>query len=130
MFIDEHSSEPIFIQIADNIKEEIILGHLNRHDRVYSTNDLVALLGVNPATALKGLNILIDDQILYKKRGVGMFVSENAKAIILQQKMNDFQEKWLLRFVRESKKIGITLEELKKLVDSAYGEESMNENKN
>ena len=71
---------PIFLQIAEQIENSIIDGSLAEETQVPSTNELAAFHRINPATAAKGVNQLVDDGILYKKRGIGMFVSAGARA--------------------------------------------------
>ena len=71
---------PIFVQIAEQIENSIIDGTLAEERQVPSTNELAAFHRINPATAAKGINQLVDDGILYKKRGIGMFVSPGARA--------------------------------------------------
>ena len=75
---------PLFSQIADLLSEEIADGVLIEGDRVPSTNELAAYHRINPATAAKGLNMLIDDGLLEKRRGIGMFVAPGARAKLLE----------------------------------------------
>ena len=78
MELKNDSTTPIYIQIAELIEDQILEGIIKEEEQVYSTNELSSLLQVNPATARKGLNLLVDEGILYKKRGVGMFVKPGA----------------------------------------------------
>lgn len=75
-------SRPIFVQLADRISDDILRGTYAEDAQVPSTNELAAFLRINPATAGKALNLLVDDGVLFKKRGIGMFVSPGAKARI------------------------------------------------
>ena len=75
--IDE--GKPIFLQIAEQIENDIIDGHPAEETQVPSTNEFAAFHRINPATAGKGVNLLVDDGILYKKRGIGMFVADGAR---------------------------------------------------
>lgn len=122
MIINEMSPIPIFVQIAENIKADIIQKRLMAHEKVYSTNELASVLGINPATALKGLNSLIDDGILYKKRGVGMFVCESALEQLIKEKREALKSEWIDTTVSEAKKLGIDIETLLNLVSEAYKE--------
>lgn len=73
---------PIFLQLADRISDEILRGVYAEGEQVPSTNELAAHLRINPATAGKSLNLLVDREILFKRRGLGMFVAEGARARI------------------------------------------------
>ena len=72
-------SRPLFLQIAEQIENDIIDGALPEESQVPSTNEFAAFHRINPATAGKGVNLLVDDGVLYKKRGIGMFVAEGAR---------------------------------------------------
>ena len=73
MVFDDRS--PIYLQIAEQIKNDIVTGALAEDEQVMSTNQYAAFYRINPATAAKGFAQLVDDGVLYKKRGIGMFVS-------------------------------------------------------
>ena len=99
----------------------IIAGDLSAKDQVFSTNQLSETFQVNPATARKGLNLLVDKGILYKKRGLGMFVEKGASEIIKQERKNHFFENFLLKTLKEAEKLNIDKREIIKMIDS-YGE--------
>ena len=80
MKIPLDESKLIYIQIAEAIEDAVITGELNEGDQVYSTNQFARLYGINPATAAKGINLLVEEGILYKKRGIGMFVADGARS--------------------------------------------------
>ena len=73
-----NEEKSIYLQICDRIETDILRGVLLEGERVPSTNELARLYTINPATAAKGLGILVDRGILYKKRGLGMFVADGA----------------------------------------------------
>ncbi|MGH3490168.1 MAG: GntR family transcriptional regulator, partial [Actinopolymorphaceae bacterium] len=79
--LDEGS--PLFVQIAEQLADDIAEGNLAEGERVPSTNELAAYYRINPATAAKGLNVLIDDGLLEKRRGIGMFVAAGARDRLL-----------------------------------------------
>ncbi|UHR02550.1 GntR family transcriptional regulator [Peptoniphilus sp. GNH] len=108
------NSLPIYVQVANYIKGEIISGKFKPGSLCPSTNELSKLFNINPATAGKGLNILVDENIVYKKRGIGMVVSDNGKALALEIKKNDFYESYLPFLSKEMKSLGISLDELVK----------------
>ena len=112
MKLNEESAEPLFQQIAEIIEDMIIAGDLQKDDQVFSTNQLSETFQVNPATARKGLNLLVDKGILYKKRGLGMFVEENASTIIKKERKDHFFENYLLKTLKEAEKLNIDKNEI------------------
>ncbi|MBP9997212.1 MAG: GntR family transcriptional regulator [Lachnospiraceae bacterium] len=106
----------IYIQISEMIENDILRGILLEEERVPSTNELAKIYAINPATAAKGINILVDSGVLYKKRGIGMFVSEGAKEHILQNRKNSFYENFVKALIDEAVKLGITKEELTHMI--------------
>jgi len=108
---------PIFVQIAEQIENAIIDGSLAEEAQVPSTNELAAFHRINPATAAKGINELVDDGILYKKRGIGMFVSPGARARLQQRRRDQFSERYLRPLIVEATKLGLTASELKAMID-------------
>lgn len=121
MKLNEESAEPLFQQIAEIIEDMIIAGDLKKDDQVFSTNQLSETFQVNPATARKGLNLLVDKGILYKKRGLGMFVEEKASTIIEKERKEHFFENYLLKTLKEAEKLNIDKKEIIKMITN-YGE--------
>ena len=109
----------IYLQIAEMIETDILRDILLEEERVPSTNGLAKLYAINPATAAKGVNILVDEGILYKKRGIGMFVAEGAKENILNRRRNEFFEKKKKKLLEEAASIGLDKNEVIKLIQSA-----------
>ena len=101
-------SRPIFQQIAEQIENDILSGALPEETQVPSTNEFAAFHRINPATAGKGVNLLVDDGILYKKRGIGMFVAEGAKARLVAQRRDQFREQFVAPLLAEATKLGIS----------------------
>ena len=112
MKLELNDHEPIFIQISKAIEDEILCDSIKEGMQVPSTTELSKFYKINPATVLKGVNILVDKEILFKKRGIGMFVSKGAKEIIKNGRKENFKEVYLKELIGEAKKIGITKEEL------------------
>src|SRR5690554_1449555 len=121
MELDNESTIPIYIQIAEMIEDQIVKEIIKEGERVYSTNELAVLLHVNPATARKGLNLLVDEGIIYKKRGVGMFVKEGAVERIKSKRKESFFNDFILTMLQEGEKIGITGEEIVEMIKSYKG---------
>ena len=103
---------PIFLQIAEQIENDIIAGTLPEESQVPSTNELAAFLRINPATAGKGINRLVDAGILYKKRGIGMFVASGARAQLIATRRDHFREQYLVPLLAEAAKLDISAEQL------------------
>ena len=112
MKLELNDHEPIFIQISKAIEDEILCDSIKEGMQVPSTTELSKFYKINPATVLKGVNILVDKEILFKKRGIGMFVSKGAKEIIKNGRKENFKEVYLKDLISEAKKLGITKEEL------------------
>ena len=114
MFIDD--SKPIYIQIAEHIEDEIIKGDLPEESQVPSTNQFASFFQINPATAAKGINLLVDQGILYKKRGIGMFVAEGAQEKLMAKRRDQFYEQYVVTMMQEARKIGITPNQLADMI--------------
>ena len=108
----------IYLQIAEMIATDILRDILLEEERVPSTNELAKLYAINPATAAKGVNILVDEGVLYKKRGIGMFVSAGAKEAILSRRKNEFYDNYVKKLLEEAASIGLGKEEVIQLIQS------------
>ena len=102
----------IYLQISEMIESDILRDIILEEEKVPSTNELAKLYSINPATAAKGINILVDKGTLYKKRGIGMFVSKGAKEENKERKKKEFSEYFVKKMLTEAKSLGITKEEL------------------
>lgn len=127
--IDE--SRPIYVQIAQMVENDIVDGLLVEEAQVPSTNEFAAFHRINPATAAKGVNRLVDDGILYKKRGIGMFVATGARAVLVDRRKEDFYEQFLRPLAREATKLGIDSQQLQAMLmreaQSESGDKSSSE---
>ena len=108
--IDEN--RPIFVQIAERIEEDILAGRLAEEEQVPSTNQFAALYQINPATAARGVNLLVDQGILYKKRGMGMFVATGSRERLMEKRRELFFEQYVVAMLREAKRLGIEEEQV------------------
>ncbi|MBD2872340.1 GntR family transcriptional regulator [Paenibacillus arenilitoris] len=116
---------PIYQQIADQIKEDVVSGVLREDEQVMSTNQYASFYRINPATAAKGFQLLTDEGILYKKRGIGMFVSAEARQTLLAQRRERFFEEVVDRMLAEAAKIGVPIEEIIGRIEQAKGREDV-----
>ena len=119
MVIDD--GRPLFQQIAELIESSIIDGSLPEESQVPSTNELAAFHRINPATAAKGLNALVAEGIIYKKRGIGMFVTEGAQNALKYRRRERFASQYLEPLVIEAGKLGVGIAELKTMLDQWEG---------
>lgn len=108
---------PLFVQIAESIENSIIDGSLQEETQVPSTNELAAFHRINPATAGKGLAKLVADGILYKKRGIGMFVTTGARDALRFRRREHFARQFIEPLIAEANKLGMTVDELKIMLD-------------
>lgn len=116
LLTDEKS---IYLQIAEMIETDILRGILLEEERVPSKNELAVMYTINPATAGKGVTILAEEGILYKKRGIGMFVAAGAREKILAKRRKQFEEKSIPVIIREAGHLGINTEELISMIRRA-----------
>lgn len=109
-------SRPIFQQLADRISDDILRGTYAEGDQVPSTNELAAYLRINPATAGKALNLLVDREVLFKRRGLGMFVSEGAKTRISAERQQGFVTAFIDPLLDEARALGLDSEQVAALI--------------
>ena len=105
----------IYIQISEMIENEILRDILCEEERVPSTNELAKLYAINP-TAAKGINILVEAGIVYKKRGIGMFVAKGAKEVIQKKRKDAFYQDYIASMLAEAQSLGITKQELVQMI--------------
>ena len=116
-----NEDEPIFIQISKAIEDEILTDSIKEDEQVPSTTELSRLYNINPATVLKGMNILVDKNILYKKRGLGMFVNRGAKNTIKLLRKESFKNKFIKNLIEEANKLDIYKDELLEMIKQYKG---------
>lgn len=123
MIIHTDGTKPIYVQIADWIENEILSGKFAANQKVCSQYQLAEMFNINPATAAKGLNLLANEQVLYKKRGLGMFVADGAKKMILKKRKNETLKNMVLELVLEAERLNVDEEELLRMIHEArYGQ--------
>lgn len=104
--LDEN--RPIYIQIKEYIEDSIIKETMKAGEKIPSTNELAKFYKINPATARQGVNELVDEHIIRKQRGVGMFVTDEAKDILIEKRKSDFYEGYILPLKTEARKLNIS----------------------
>lgn len=110
--LDLNSDKSIYVQIAETIENEILIGNLREDEQAPSTNQFAKVYKINPATAGKGLNILVEEEILYKKRGLGMYVAEGARNKILKKRQMTFFKEKVPELLKEAERLELSIEEI------------------
>ncbi len=120
MNLNFQSETPIYQQIADELESAIISGAYGEESQVPSTTEISVQYKINPATVLKGIGLLVDDGILYKRRGLGMFVATGAKEKVMDKRKHVFFDHFVLPLVTEAKKLSVTKEEIHEMIMRGY----------
>lgn len=111
--------KPIYLQISEWLEREILNENFESDQKIYSQYQLAEIFNINPATAAKGLNILADENILYKKRGLGMFVTNTAKEMILNKRKNETLKRLVQEIVLEAERLNVSKAELIEMIKAA-----------
>ncbi|GEK86524.1 GntR family transcriptional regulator [Microbacterium aerolatum] len=106
----------LFIQIAEQIEDQILDGSLEEESKAPSTNELAAFYRINPATAAKGVAMLTEKGVLYKQRGIGMFVATGARATLLTERRSAFADRYIDPLLAEARTLGLGAEDLAALL--------------
>ena len=120
MKFEFNSSEPIYRQVAEQIEDAIASGGFAEGDQIPSTTEISKEFHINPATVLKGMNIVAAKNLIEKRRGLGMFVQAGARQRILVEKRNGFFDELVENLVREAQNLDISEDELLNLVKRGY----------
>jgi GntR family transcriptional regulator len=123
LVLNPDSMKPIYVQIAEWLETEILNGIIEGDQKVYSQYQLAEMFNINPATAAKGINLLADEQILYKKRGLGMFVSAEAGDIILKKRKNTKLSGMVSDLAKEAVQLKVDEEELVAMIREMHRKE-------
>ena len=127
MELDFTGEKPIFQQIAEWLEDGILSGAFPEESQVPSITEFSVQYKINPTTALKGINLLVDAGVIYKKRGVGMFVQKGAADQLRAKRKESFYEHFVSGLVAEAKRLGIGREELAALIDQSFAQKEKEE---
>lgn len=116
MSINFSNDKSIYLQIEKMIEDDILKEILIEEEKIPSTNELAKAYNINPATAAKGINLLVDDGIVYKKRGVGMFVSTGGKEKVIYKRKQNFYKTFIVPLINEAKNLNISQDELLNMI--------------
>ena len=111
----------LFLQIAESVEDAIIDGSLAEEAQAPSTNELAAFYRINPATAAKGVAMLTDKGVLYKRRGIGMFVAPGARELLMSERRTAFADRFVEPLLAEARKLGLGPEDLEQLIRDRAG---------
>lgn len=110
------NGRPIFVELADTIADDILAGVYPEDSQVPSTTELAAHYRINPATAGKALNRLVEAEVLLKRRGLGMFVAPGGVDRLHRQRRNAFADTYLRPFLAEGRRLGLTIDDILELI--------------
>lgn len=116
--LDMDGSKPIYVQIAEWIETGIIDGTLSPDEKVYSQYQLAELFNINPATAGKGLTLLLDAEIVYQRRGLGTFVSPNGRDKLLVKRKEETLRRLVKELLNEAELLGVDERHLLSMIES------------
>lgn len=114
VFVEE--GRPLFVQIAEHVEASVLDGSLAEGERAPSTNELAAFHRINPATAAKGVNLLVDRGILVKRRGLGMFVADGAREILRAERRQHFADHYLDPMLTEAHAVGLSTDSVIEMI--------------
>ena len=123
MNINPNTDKPIFIQIAEQLEDAIFTGVFPEETKIPSTNEISALLNINPHTVLKGMNMLVEEEIIYKKRGLGMYVKTGAVEKIQKKRQGQFYNHYVAALIEEARKLQMSKEDIITLIERGYEDE-------
>lgn len=109
-----HNSQPIYRQLRDRVVAMILDGVLNEGDPLPSVRNVAAEYRVNPLTVLKAYQGLVDEQLVEKKRGLGLFIKTGARGLLLRGERQKFLEEQWPRIAATIERLGLTPKELLK----------------
>lgn len=113
-------NRPIFLQIAEGIEDGILTDVFKEGEQIPSITEISVTYQINPATALKGINLLVEEEIIFKKRGVGMFVKSGAVLKLEEKRRNEFFENYVKKMIEEAGKLKISKQEIVAMIGRGF----------
>ena len=117
MKLDFGSEVPIYLQLARSVEDDIVNGIFPEGTQIPSTTEVSLLYKVNPATVGKGFNLLVEESVIYKKRGVGMFVAEGARSRLIAKRREEFYGRYIEGMLEEARRLGIRKEKIIEMLE-------------
>lgn len=121
MELSTDNEKPIFLQLAEEIEENILKGIFEEESQIPSTTEVAINFKINPATANRGVNMLVEEGIIYKKRGIGMFVAAGAREKIINKRKAAFYIDFIQPLLKESENLKLTKNEIIAMVERGFG---------
>jgi len=112
-----NNDSPIYMQIASAIEDNILKGIFEEETAIPSTTEISVKYKINPATVAKGFNLLVDEGIIYKKRGVGMFVVTGSKGKLMEIRKENFYKNYIVSLIEEAEKLNISSKDIIKMIE-------------
>ncbi|WP_163582907.1 GntR family transcriptional regulator [Gracilibacillus saliphilus] len=116
-----NDKKPIFMQIKEKLEDQIVNDQIKENEQIPSTTKMVQFYKVNHITISKGTSLLVDEGIIYKKRGVGMFVAPRAKEKLIEKRQKTFEDEYIMPMLQEAKKLGLTEKYIMHLIQKKKG---------
>lgn len=123
MQLNMSGEKPLFLQFAEELEDNILKGIFEEETQIPSTTEVAVKFKINPATANRGVNLLVDEDIIYKKRGIGMFVNTGAREKIAAKRKNSFYETYIVSLLKEAENLKITKLEIIALIERGFQNE-------
>lgn len=120
MQLNIDGEKPIFLQFAEELEGDILKGIFEEESQILSTTEVALKFKINPATANRGVNLLVDEGIVYKKRGIGMFVAKGAREKIVTKRKKAFYDSYVLPLINESRNLGLGKSEILDMIEKGY----------
>lgn len=120
MQLDFDNEKPIFLQFAEELEKNILKGIFEEESQIPSTTEIAIKFKINPATANRGVNLLVDEGIIYKKRGIGMFVATGAREKIVAKRKGAFYDNYVLPLLKESNNLNLKKNEVITMIERGY----------
>ncbi|MBU3103337.1 GntR family transcriptional regulator [Clostridium gasigenes] len=117
MILELTNDIPIYAQIAQAIEDNILKGIFKEEEVIPSTTEISVRFKINPATVAKGFNLLVDEGVIYKKRGVGMFVSTGSKNLLMEKRKDSFYKKYIVSLIEEAKRLDISTVDIINMIE-------------
>ena len=121
MELTSDNEKPIFLQLAEEIEDDILKGIFEEESQIPSTTEVAINFKMNPATANRGVNILVEEGIIYKKRGIGMFVATGAREKIINKRKAAFFIDFIQPLLKESENLKLTKNEIIAMIERGFG---------
>ena len=111
---------PIFIQVSEWIEDAILSGAFPEESQIPSITEFSVTCKINPATALKGINLLVNKDIIYKKRGLGMFVATGAIDKLREERKEHFYKNFIENLITEAKRLNLSESDIKSMIERGF----------